>query len=92
MELNGNRYALATHDNVRSKKGKGKRTAGFIGGLAGAGALIGGLAGGGVGLAVGAGAGAGVGTLIAGTTGNRDLEIPAESIVRFRLADSLYIQ
>lgn len=92
MELNGNRYALTTHDNVRSKKGKGKRTAGFIGGLAGAGALIGGLAGGGVGLAVGAGAGAGAGTLIAGTTGNRDLDIPSESIVRFRLADSLYVQ
>jgi hypothetical protein len=43
-------------------------------------------------LAIGGAAGAGAGTLIAGTTGNRDIEIPAESIVRFRLADPLYVQ
>ena len=92
MELNGNRYALDTHDNVRTKKGKGKRTAGFIGGLTGAGMLIGGIASGGVGLAIGGAAGAGAGTLIAGTTGNRDIDIPAESIVRFKLADTLYIR
>ena len=92
MELNGNRYALDTHDNVRSKKGKGRRSAGFIGGMTGAGMLIGGIATGGVGLAIGGAAGAGAGTLLAGTTGNRDIEIPAESIVRFKLADSLYVQ
>jgi hypothetical protein len=92
MELNGNRYALDTHDNVRTKKGKGKRSTAFIGGMSGAGMLIGGLATGGVGLAIGGAAGAGAGTLIAGTTGNRDIEIPAESIVRFRLSDSLVVQ
>lgn len=92
MQLNGNRYALDTHDNVRTKKGKGKRSAGFIGGMTGAGMLIGGLASGGVGLAIGGAAGAGAGTLIAGTTGNRDIEIPAESIVRFKLSESLYVQ
>jgi hypothetical protein len=92
IELNGNRYALATHDNVHTKKGKGRRTGGFIGGLTGAGMVIGGLASGGVGLAVGGAAGAGAGTLIAGTTGNRDIEIPAESIQRFRLSDTLYVQ
>jgi hypothetical protein len=92
MQLNGNRYALDTHDSVRSKKGKGKRSAGFIGGMTGAGMLIGGLATGGVGLAIGGAAGAGAGTLIAGTTGNRDIEIPAESIVRFKLSESLYVQ
>jgi hypothetical protein len=92
MELNGNRYALSTHDNIRTKKGKGKRTAGFIGGLTGAGMLIGGIASGGTGLLIGGASGAGAGTLLAGTTGNRDIDIPAESVVRFRLADSLYIQ
>ncbi|HZL26612.1 MAG TPA: hypothetical protein VFC39_08790 [Acidobacteriaceae bacterium] len=91
IELNGNRYALDTHDNVHSKKGKGRRTGGFIGGMTGAGMLIGGLATGGVGLAIGGAAGAGAGTLIAGTTGNRDIEIPSESIVRFRLSDPLYV-
>ena len=92
MTLNGNQYALDTHDSVRTKKGKGKRTAGFIGGMTGAGMLIGGLATGGVGLAIGGAAGAGAGTLIAGTTGNRDISIPAESIVHFRLADQLVVQ
>ena len=92
MTLNGNQYALDTHDSVRTKKGKGKRTAGFIGGMTGAGMLIGGIATGGVGLAIGGAAGAGAGTLLAGTTGNRDISIPAESIVHFRLADQLVVQ
>jgi len=92
MTLNGNQYALDTHDSVRTKKGKGKRTAGFIGGMTGAGMLIGGIATGGVGLAIGGAAGAGAGTLLAGATGNRDISIPAESIVHFRLADQLVVQ
>ncbi|WP_263378023.1 hypothetical protein [Granulicella paludicola] len=92
MTLNGSEYPLNTRDNVQTKKGKGKRTAGFIGGMTGAGMLIGGLATGGVGLAIGGAAGAGAGTLIAGTTGNRDIVIPAESIVHFRLSDDLVIQ
>jgi hypothetical protein len=92
MTLNGYQYPLDTHDDVMSKKGKGKRTAGFIGGMTGAGMLIGGLATGGVGLAIGGAAGAGAGTALAGGTGNRDIDIPAESIVHFRLADQLVVQ
>jgi len=92
MTLNGNEYALDTHDNVSTKKGKGKRTGAFIGGMTGAGMIIGGIATGGVGLAIGGAAGAGAGTLLAGTTGNRDIEIPAESIMHFRLADDLVVQ
>jgi hypothetical protein len=92
MTMNGNEYALDTHDNVHTKKGKGKRTAGFITGMTGVGMIIGGVASGGVGLGIGAAAGAGAGTLIAGTTGNRDIDIPAESIVHFRLADDLVVQ
>lgn len=92
MTLNGNDYPLDTRDNVERKKGKGRRTAGFIGGMTGAGMLIGGLATGGVGLAIGGAAGAGAGTLLAGTTGNRDIVIPAESVIHFRLADSVTVQ
>ena len=92
MTLNGYEYGLDTHDTVREKKGKGKRSAGFIGGLTGAGMLIGGIASGGVGLVIGGASGAGAGTLLAGTTGNRDIVIPAESIVHFRLADQLVVQ
>lgn len=92
MTLNGYEYGLDTHDTVRSKRGKGRRSAGFIGGLTGAGMLIGGIASGGVGLAIGGASGAGAGTLLAGATGNRDIVIPAESIVHFRLADQLVVQ
>jgi hypothetical protein len=92
MTLNGYQYGLDTHDTVRTKKGKGKRSAGIIGGLTGAGMLIGGIASGGVGLAIGGASGAGAGTLLAGTTGNRDVVIPAESVVHFRLADQLVVQ
>lgn len=92
MRLNGYDYDLATHDTVRTKRGKGRRSAGFIGGLTGAGMLIGGIASGGVGLAIGGASGAGAGTLLAGATGNRDIVIPAESVVHFRLADQLVVQ
>lgn len=92
LTLNGTAYPLDTHDVVRTKKGKGKRTAGFIGGGAGLGMLIGGLAGGGVGLVAGGLAGGGAGTAVAGLTGNRDLDIPAESLLRFKLADDLTLR
>jgi hypothetical protein len=53
--------------------------------------LVGGLATHGVGL-VGGLVGGGTGTAAAGLTGNRDFEIPAESIVNFKLADDLVVQ
>ncbi|WP_158944546.1 hypothetical protein [Granulicella sp. S190] len=92
LTLNGSRYALDTSDLTRTKKGKGKRSAAIIGGGAGAGMLVGGIATGGVGLLVGGLVGGGGGTLLSGLTGNRDIEIPAESIVRFKLADNLVVQ
>jgi hypothetical protein len=92
LSLNGTRYPLETHDLTRTKKGKGKRSAGFIGGGTGLGMLIGGVASGGTGLLIGGLAGGGAGTAVAGLTGNRDLDIPAESIVRFKLADDLTLQ
>ena len=71
---------------TQTKKGKGKRSAAIIGSGTGVGMLVGGVATGG-GLVGGGG-----GTLVSGLTGNRDIEIPAESIVRFRLADNLVVQ
>jgi len=92
LNLNGQRYPLRTHDLTETKKGKGKRTGALIGGGAGLGALIGGLAGGGKGALIGGLAGGGAGTAGAGLTGNRDLDIPAESIVHFKLAEDLTLQ
>jgi hypothetical protein len=92
LTLNGKEYPLSTRDLTRSKKGKGRRSAALIGGGAGLGMLVGGLATGGTGLVVGGLAGGGAGTAVAGLTGNRDFEIPAESIIHFKLADDLVIQ
>ncbi len=65
-------------------KGKGKRTAGFIGGGTGLGAIIGGIAGGGKGAAIGAVSGAAAGTVGGSMTDNKEVELPAETVVTFR--------
>jgi hypothetical protein len=92
LTLNGKEYPLATRDSARTKKGKGRRSSAMIGGGAGLGMLVGGIATGGVGLVVGGLVGGGAGTATAGLTGNRDIDIPAESIVHFQLADDLVVQ
>jgi hypothetical protein len=91
IAIHGHPFNIETSSVSRGEKGKGKRTAGMIGGGAGVGALIGGLAGGGKGAAIGAIAGAGAGTAGAGLTGNRDVTLPAESAVSFTLASTLSI-
>ena len=92
LTLNGTQYPIETSDYARSKKGKGKRTAAFIGGGTGLGMLIGGIASGGTGLLIGGLAGAGAGTATGALTGNRDIEIPSESLLRFRLAQDLVLR
>jgi len=91
LTLNGTEYPLMTRDLAKSKKGKGKRSAAMIGGGSGLGMLVGGVASGGTGLLIGGLVGGGAGTAAAGLTGNRDLDIPAESIVKFKLADDLVV-
>jgi hypothetical protein len=92
MTLNGTQYHLRTADLTQRKKGKGKRSAAMIGGGAGLGMLIGGIATGGTGLLIGGLAGGGAGAAGAGLTGNRDLDIPAETVVHFKLAQDLVVQ
>ncbi len=76
-------HSVSTSQYVQRVKGRGKRTAGFIGGGGGIGALIGGLAGGGKGALIGGLAGAGAGTAAGAYTGSRDVVIPAETRVSF---------
>src|SRR5579863_5171110 len=92
ITLNGTEYPLRSRDLTERKKGKGKRSAALIGGGSGLGMLVGGLAGGGAGLVIGGLAGGGAGTAAAGLTGNRDLDIPAETVVHFKLAGDLVVQ
>ena len=84
-------YEVSTTAYETTSKGKGKRTAGFIGGGGGGGALIGGLAGGGKGALIGGLLGAGAGTAGAALTGNKDITVPAESVVTFKLAEPVTV-
>lgn len=92
IRTGGSTYPVDTSTVERAEKGKGKRTAGFIGGGAGLGAIIGGLAGGGKGALIGGLAGAGAGTAGTAFTGNKDIVIPAETLLTFRLERSVSLR
>lgn len=85
LEWKGATYTVTTSSVTRSVKSHKKRNLALIGGGGGAGALIGGLAGGGTGALIGAGAGAAAGTAGAYATGKRDVVLPAETLLTFRL-------
>jgi hypothetical protein len=92
ININGSDHPVETSSLSRSATGKGKRTAVMAGGGAGVGALIGGLAGGGKGAAIGALAGGGAGTAGAAFTGNKDIVLPAESALTFKLEQPLEVK
>jgi hypothetical protein len=87
--VEGRRYQVSTADqdldNQRPGIGGNRRTGEFVGGGAVLGAIIGAIAGGGQGAAIGAGAGAGAGALTQIVTRGKELHVPAESVIRFRL-------
>jgi hypothetical protein len=92
IEINGKDHALETSDATMSSKGKGKRTAVMVGGGAAGGAGIGALAGGGKGAGIGALVGAAAGVAGAGLTGNRDITLPAETALSFKLVQSVEVK
>jgi hypothetical protein len=91
LEANGTSYALETSHVIRSGENHNKRNGELIGGGAGLGAIIGGIAGGGKGALIGGAAGAGAGTGTAAYTGKKDIRIPAETQLSFRLSRPLTI-
>ena len=92
VTIGGDAYDIKTNSVSRYQKGKGKRTAAMIGGGAGGGALIGGLAGGGKGALIGALLGGGAGTAGAAYTGEKEIVLPAESMLSFKLTEPLIIK
>ncbi|MGC1452773.1 MAG: BON domain-containing protein [Candidatus Sulfotelmatobacter sp.] len=89
ITVRGKTYSVQTGTLDSTVKGKGKRTAATTGGGAAGGALIGGLAGGGKGAGIGALVGAGAGLIGGAMTGNKQIEIPAESALTFELSAPL---
>jgi hypothetical protein len=72
--------------------GANRRTAEFLGGGSALGALLGGVFGGGKGAGIGALAGAGSGFATQVFTRGKEVRIPAESVLRFRLVKALVLQ
>jgi len=83
--VRGQRIRIHTASDIRTSARHRKRNLFLIGGGTGTGAAIGALAGGGIGAAIGAGAGAAAGFTDAVVTGRRQVRIPAESVLTFRL-------
>jgi hypothetical protein len=90
--LNGKTYEIDTSANSRVTEAHKKRNTVLIGGGSGVGALIGGLAGGGKGAAIGAVAGAAAGTAGAAATGEKNVHIPAETVMRFTLRAPVQVE
>ena len=89
ISTKGQTFQIQTNVLSSTVKGKGKRTAATTGGGAAGGALIGGLAGGGKGAGIGALVGATAGFVGGAFTGNKQIEIPAESPLSFTLTAPL---
>jgi hypothetical protein len=96
VNVNGQRYAVTAYaDGIaggqRDGFGTNARTGEFLGGGALLGTIIGAIAGGGKGAAIGAGAGAGAGAGTQFLTRGRNVRVPAESLLTFRLEQPLDI-
>jgi hypothetical protein len=84
ITIRGTTYPIDTTLSTKEEKGKGKRSAVTTG----AGALIGGIAGGGKGMLIGGAAGLAGGAF----TGNKQIEIPAETMLTFELKKPLTLK
>lgn len=94
IRVNGRRYIVNTEDLKRGEKGIGanRRTAEYVGGGAVLGTLLGAIAGGGKGAAIGAIAGAAAGGGVQVLTKGKEIRVPAETVLNFRLEEPLHLR
>jgi hypothetical protein len=83
--IDGHDYPLVSSDYNLKGQGRGSDTAKKVGGGAVVGAIIGAIAGGGKGAAIGAGAGSAVGAGVQVFTRGKQVKVPSETLLEFRL-------
>ncbi|MBI4910894.1 MAG: hypothetical protein HY820_45210 [Acidobacteria bacterium] len=95
VTVNGIKYSVDCDEidqaNQRDGVGKNKRTGVMVGGGAALGAIVGAIAGGGKGAAIGAAAGAGAGGATQTLTRGKEVKLPTESVLTFRLSKPLTV-
>jgi hypothetical protein len=92
INRHGDSLAVTTDPYSVEGKGRGKNTAAKVGGGAAVGAILGGLIGGGKGAAIGAASGGGLGAGANTITRGQQVQIPSESLVNFKLTNTLAIR
>jgi len=91
VEVDGKNYEIRTASAHRVGGNHNKRNLAWIGGGAGGGLLIGAIAAGGKGALIGGPIGAGAGVATAYLTGKKDIKLPAETRLTFRLTEPVTV-
>jgi BON domain len=92
IDRKGEHLIVNTDQFTKQGQGRGTNTAEKVGGGAAVGAILGGILGGGKGAAIGAAAGGGVGAGAQAATRGQQVQIPSETLVRFRLTDPITVR
>jgi hypothetical protein len=95
LTVAGTRYDVSTGDLTKEGRdgvGVNRRTGVMVGGGAAIGTVIGAIVGGGKGAAIGAGIGAGAGLGTEVLTKGRQVRVPAETLLSFRLDQDLFLR
>jgi hypothetical protein len=95
VTIDGRRYLVSTQDVQQGSDqniGKNRRTAEMVGGGAVLGTLLGAIAGGGKGAAIGMIAGAAAGGTAQVLTRGKEVKVPAETVLTFRLDQPIRLQ
>ena len=92
LDRKGEHVPLSTDTFSKAGNGRGKNSAEKIGGGAAVGAILGGILGGGKGAAIGSVAGGGAGAGVQAVTRGQQVQIPAETLVRFRLTSPVTVR
>ena len=95
VTVGGRRYLVSTQDVQQGSQegiGKNRRTAEMVGGGAALGTLLGAIAGGGKGAVIGAIAGAAAGGAVQVLTKGKQISVPSETLLTFRLDQAVRLQ